>query len=219
MGALLNLRAYICQVLLGVKVRPSLLHGRCVNGPSLFLNAAGSPHDQHNPGLVSVKGLRVNYHRFVTGELLFSTVPNSYIMKVARPLCLRVACSWSWINSAAVKRFSPALAVRGARGCCHFVSYCTLTYQMVFPPPPPLSFRCSTSPLCNLGIGCQFCDQATLLQPSGCTHSVCVRAHGASLSASSHCEEIWQLIDAFCVLFSFVSSVRCNKVVCCQATY
>lgn len=68
-----------------MKVRRSLLHGRCVNGPSLFLNAAGSPHNQYNLGLVSVKGLRVNSHRFVTEELLFSTVPNSYIMKVARP--------------------------------------------------------------------------------------------------------------------------------------
>lgn len=133
--------------------RLSLLHGRCVNGPSLFLNAAGSPHNQYNLGLVSLKGLRVVVHWFVTEELLFSTVPNSYIMKVARPLCLRVARSK---NSAAVKRFSPALAIWGAGWCCHFVSYSTLTYQMVF-----FSLLLSAAqlpPLCNLGIGCQFCD-------------------------------------------------------------
>lgn len=100
MGALLIWRPCIRQVLRGVKVRPSLRHGRCVNGPSLFLNAAGRPHNKHNLRLVSVKGLRVNFHRFVTEELLFLTVQKPYIIKVARPLCLSVARGKNWINSA-----------------------------------------------------------------------------------------------------------------------
>lgn len=60
---------------------------------------------------------------------------NSYIIKVARPLCLSGARSKSWINSAVGKRFSPALAIWWARWCCHFVSYSSLIYlkPWVFP--------------------------------------------------------------------------------------
>lgn len=61
--------------------------------------------------------------------MLLITVSNSYIIKVARPLCLSGALGKSWINSAVVKRFfSPALAIWWARWCCHFVSYSALVY-------------------------------------------------------------------------------------------
>lgn len=114
------------------------LQSRCVNGPSLFLNAAVSPYEQCNLKLVSVQGLGGNFRRFALEQLRVFIMSNSYIIKVARPqpfcvscvapnkqlnklvglkMLLTLDCFYQLMNTVMFRRLSFS-----------FLSYCTLTY-------------------------------------------------------------------------------------------